>query len=339
MRSAPQSTAVRTAVISTETLNLLVGTALDRRWPEGAEALDTICRYALMPGGKLFRPLLLLESTLAVGGQVDWVLPAAVGAECGHVASLIHDDIIDKDDLRRGRPSVHSKFGVADAIVAGDALIFDMFAGLADCRTAGVPDDRVVGALKAVARAGLDLCRGQSLEAVICEGLIFDEERYITMARLKTAAFFRGACESGAVLGGGSDEAVAALARFGDHLGIAFQIHDDLLAYTSDTQTTGKAGTSDVVNGRLTLPVILAFHAADPLQRSRLVEALGGTSDPGVALATVHEILEGAGAVTAAASVARRYATGARDALLLLPPTPSRERLTWLAELVIARDH
>jgi DNA-binding IclR family transcriptional regulator len=183
-----------------------VADELERRWAGGADALDAICYYSLVPTGKLFRPILLLDSAQAVGGDPMAVLPAAAGAECGHVASLIHDDIIDQDDLRPGRPSVQSKYGINDAIVAGDALIFDLFASLAECRRTGVPDSRVARALGAVAHAGLDLCRGQSLAAELTASRRFDAATYIQVAILKTAAFFRGACESGAVLGGGSSE-------------------------------------------------------------------------------------------------------------------------------------
>jgi geranylgeranyl pyrophosphate synthase len=319
-------------------LDALLRQAVEQRWPVGTSTLDGICRYALVPTGKLFRPLLLVDSALAVGGAVDAVLPAAVGAECGHVASLIHDDIIDGDDLRRGRASVHHRFGVADAIVAGDALIFDMFAGLAECGDRGVPGDRVVLALESVARAGLDLCRGQSLEAEICGGLTFDTDRYLTMVRLKTASFFRGACESGAILGGGTPAEVRALATYGDRLGVAFQIHDDLLAYTSDSGVTGKPGTSDVQNGRLTLPVILAYHRSAPSGQARIRTALASPGDVDEALATLGGVLSATGAVAAAARVARDHAAASREALRDVQRSPSRDRLVHIAELAIDRD-
>lgn len=339
MPGAPRMTAPVGGVDRAGGLDTLVRQAVEQRWPVDASTLDGICRYALVPTGKLFRPLLLVDSALAVGGDVDAVLPAAVGAECGHVASLIHDDIIDGDDLRRGRPAVHRRFGVADAIVAGDALIFDMFAGLAECGDRGVPADRVMSALESVARAGLDLCRGQSLEAEICGGLTFDTDRYLTMVRLKTASFFRGACESGAILGGGTPAEVRALAAYGDRLGIAFQIHDDLLAYTSDTEVTGKPGTSDVQNGRLTLPVILAYHRGGPREQARIRAVLGGHGDAVAALATLRGLLSATGAVAAAVQVARNYATASRDALREMPRSSSRDRLVHIADLAVDRDH
>ncbi len=322
----------------TEPFSLLISTELEKRWANGTILVDSICHYALVPTGKLIRPILLLDSAMAVGGDVSCVIPAAVGAECGHVARLIHDDIIDGDDLRRGRPSVQHRYGIGDAIVAGDALIFDLFAALAECHSAGAPESRVVAALHAVARAGLDLCRGQSLESELTRNPRFDPEAYLTVARLKTASFFRGACESGAILGGGSTESVAALKRYGDLLGTAFQIHDDLLTYISDSQATGKPQTSDVQNGRLTLPVILAYESAQPWERELIERALRGLDDPAHAFANVTDIVARTGAVAAAAERASDLAAQARQTLSGLACTPSRERLDCFAALAIARD-
>lgn len=322
-----------------EPLGQLVADELEKRWADGTGAIDEICHYSLVPTGKLFRPILLLDSAQAVGGDPAAVLPAAAGAECGHVASLIHDDIIDQDDLRRGRPSVQSKYGINDAIVAGDALLFDLFASLAECRQTGVPDSRVAAALEAVARAGLDLCRGQSLEAELTASRRFDAATYLQVAMLKTAAFFRGACESGALLGGGSSEQVEALRLYGESIGTAFQIHDDLLAYLSKSDVTGKPDISDVQNGRVTLPVILAYEAGTADQKQQISDSLFASNDPENGLAILTRITSETGAVAAASHMARTYASTAKNAVLTLPPSPSRDRLTFFADAVISRDY
>jgi geranylgeranyl pyrophosphate synthase len=319
-------------------LGTLIRAELEVRWARGTGLLDSICHYALVPTGKLLRPIMLLESALAVGGDLNEVLPAAVGAECGHVASLIHDDIIDDDDLRRGRPSVQHKFGIGDAIVAGDALIFDLFASLAECRRMGVPGDRVVSALEAVARAGRDLCQGQTLESELTRSISFDEVGYLTVARLKTGSLFKGACECGAILGGGRKEWTDALAAYGAHLGVAFQIQDDLLAYVSDTGRTGKPAASDIQNGRVTLPVILAHNAADTGERRVIREAIGGGASSDHALETLRQLLHRAGSLAAARAVGHEHAERAQAALAVLPAGPSRDRLSCLAELVLTRD-
>ncbi len=315
-----------------------VAAELARRWGDEQGLLASMCAHALVPAGKLFRPILLLESALAVGGDIEVVLPAAVGAECGHVASLVHDDIIDHDELRRGRPSVQHEFGVDNAIVAGDALIFDLFAALAECRATGARTDRIVAALEVVARCGIDLCRGQTLEAELCERMDFDLDAYLTMVRLKTAALFMGACACGALLAGGDEAMVHALGEYARNLGCAFQIHDDVLSYTRATDVLGKPDTSDIRNGRLTLPVILAYQAASPAERLAITDLLAGDGDAAQRREELVTRLDRAGAVTAAADTAREYSRKAIAALQGLEPTASRDRLCGFAEAAVNRD-
>jgi geranylgeranyl diphosphate synthase type I len=239
--------------------------------------------------------------------------------------------------MRRGRPSVPYKYGIADAIVAGDALLFRLFASLAECRNTGVPDKRIVTALVAVAKAGMDLCLGQSLECELC-GAGSTVDSYLKVARLKTGALFRGACECGAILGGGSPRWVGQLAAYGEHLGLAFQIRDDLLPYVSDSYITGKCGKSDIRNKLWTLPVILAYQNAGRQAQAHISAALSGSQDPGDALILMAEVLASTGAIAKASDMARQFAEISRDALADLPDTPSRSRLEHFAELVIARN-
>ncbi|MFE3781952.1 polyprenyl synthetase family protein [Amycolatopsis sp. NPDC059090] len=297
--------------------------------------------HALNVPGKLTRPTLLIESALAVGGAVAEVLPAAAGTEFGHVASLIHDDIIDQDDERRGRPAIHAKYGVDTAIVAGDALIFQLFRCLAECRQAGVADDRIVTALEILADCGKDLCRGQQLETEIGRRRLLDLDVYLEMIELKTAALFSGACRSGAVLAGGREEWVRALGAYGTKLGIAFQIWDDLLPYVGDPAATGKPAVSDLRNRRLTLPVLLAYRDGGPSASEVLDGALGCNTTDGIsdeaAVRAVEEALRAAGAIDASADMARGQAAAAKQMLEELPPSGSRQRLAGLADRAVDR--
>lgn len=312
----------------------IVEADLERRWLQHTGLLEEICRYAMLPAGKLFRPVLLIESALAVGGRLDTVLPAAVGTECGHVASLIHDDIIDDDDMRRGRPSVRARFGDANAIVAGDLLIFRLFHYLADCHDAGASAERVTAALRATAMAGVDLCLGQAMESELTGRLDCREEEYVEMASLKTGALFRGACEVGGLLGGGTRAQAAALARYGHHLGIGFQICDDLLGYLSDPATTGKAATSDLRNHRLTLPLILLLRQGGDDGRRLIERAFAeGSAD----VAAVTEALHHCGAVPAAQQIARDHCDIALEQLRNLPETIHRDALSSFAHLAVRR--
>ncbi|GGU28024.1 polyprenyl synthetase family protein [Streptomyces violascens] len=309
---------------------------LDARWPAGADGLDEVCRHSLLPAGKLFRPCLLLASTQAVGGDPMSVLPAAAAAEFGHVGSLIHDDIIDADTVRRGRPAAHRKYGFDEAIVAGDLLFFSLFECLAECRERGVPADRVVTAVTAISRAGMDLCRGQSLEARLTGRRVFEVGPYLEMVRLKTAALFRAACEVGGILGGGGPAALASLVSYANHLGVAFQVHDDLLPYTSDARSAGKAPTSDVRNGRPVLPVILAHRDAGESSRRRIEDCLAGRTDPAEALAALTMILRTSGAIDRSLALAGRHAQAAVAALDGLPLGEGRDLLAEFVTRALA---
>ena len=299
--------------------------------------LMAICRYAVLPAGKLFRPILLLQSAMAVGGDAFRVLPAAAGTEYGHVASLIHDDVIDGDDLRRGRPSVPNRFGLENAIVSGDSLLFGIFRCLAACRDRGVPDDRIVMALGVVAQAGIDLCEGQSLESRMRGDLRCGVDAYLAMIRGKTAALFRAACQSGALLGGGTERQVEALGVYGDSLGLAFQIWDDVLPYTSDSETAGKAADSDIRNRRITLPVIFVEQSGRPEDRAALDRILTGVEPLEDAHARMLELVTRTGALDASRALAVRHVEAALGALRALPDTPSRDRLATFAEAVVDR--
>jgi geranylgeranyl diphosphate synthase type I len=280
---------------------------------------------------------MLLVSALAVGGSAECALPAAVATETGHTASLVHDDIIDGDEMRRGRPSVQSKYGINTAIIAGDTLIFALFEALASCADTGVPEARVVAAVSAVARAGVDLCRGQCLEAELTGLRMMDQAAYVEMVRLKTSALFRAACETGAILGGGDEAAVAAFVGYADHLGVAFQIEDDLLAYTSDREQTGKAAASDVRMGRPTLPVILAYRGADAATRRKIGAILSGRLAPVEALTAMTAICVHTGALKEAARLSAEHAAAALDCLQILPATRAREQLTEYVALAVNR--
>jgi geranylgeranyl pyrophosphate synthase len=329
---------------------------LARRWPSDADrgaegsayggeengeadsAVSAIARYALLPAGKLLRPLLLIESAGAVGGRAEDVLAAALGVEYLHVGSLVHDDVIDGDKLRRGRPTVAAHFGTADAIVAGDALMLNVFKAVAECADHGIPAQRLLGAVRVLADAGIDLCHGQSLEEELCGDPGCGLERYLAMASLKTGALFRGACHSGAVLGGGTDEQQGALRQFAEHLGLAFQMSDDLLPYISSTAASGKSASSDVANGRPTFPVLLAYELSGPAGKDRLAAALGGAQPLAEAVASVRKVVEPTGAVRAARERVAAEVERAHRCLSTLPEGPSRDVLASIADLSKGRE-
>lgn len=292
---------------------------------EGSDVFGQMCEYAVLQGGKLFRPMLLLDASLSVSMDTERAQPAAAGIEYAHIASLVHDDIIDQDDERRGRQAVHRRYGVPSALLVGDALIFQTFRALATCFDAGAAPDLVVRAVELYAQAGLDMCRGQALEAQVTGDLQCSCETYFEVVRLKTASLFRCAAECGAVLGGGTSEQIRLLAEYGEQLGILFQIIDDLLCYTSAPARTGKSLTTDVSNKRLTLPIIHAYASGTASLRASIEDAFRSNSAD--AYAVILEAVRATGTIKSVRNVAKEYAQKALSVLAGLPNTPSRQRL------------
>ncbi|MFF3614860.1 polyprenyl synthetase family protein [Streptomyces sp. NPDC002580] len=301
------------------------------------DPLAVVDEWALATPGKLVRPVLLLESAAAVGGSWEQVLPAALGLELAHVGSLLHDDIIDGDDLRRGRAAVHRQFGDELAILAGDGLLFASFEQIARCGERGVAAEAVRRACGLMAAAGRDLAAGVALELAFTgaarerrgESVLAD---YVEMVRLKTAALLRCACEIGAVLGGGGVGEVRALAAYGQALGIAFQIRDDLLPYTSTVAREGKPDDSDRRNDRPSLPLILVGVLGGAAARTRLSALVEDDSVGGRERLT--KLLEETGALERAQMVAREYALTGHAALDEIPAGAHREVLRDLIGVV-----
>lgn len=308
--------------------------ALAARWPSESDELNAIARYALLPAGKFLRPVMTMTAAEAVGGEPSQVLPAALAMEYLHVATLTHDDIIDGDMVRRGRPTVHVAHGLAHAIVAGDHLIFEAFTGLAECREAGLRDPAVVESVAVLAEAGSDLCRGQMLEARLVGDITAEPETYLEMARLKTGALFRAVCQIGALLAGASCEQAAALGRYGSDLGVAFQIRDDLILF-ADPDDADKPTGSDLANGRPTLPVLVAYQTGDEDTRLAMGAALTRRSAEPAEFEEFRSLLMATGALEGCHDHAAEFGRRALDNLAGLQPSRSVDLLTGIVQWAV----
>jgi len=185
--------------------------------------------HILSTKGKMLRPFLTLLSCEAIGGRPREILKGAASIEVAHMGSLVHDDIMDESDVRRGVVSVHKKFGMHEALLVGDFLIFNAYAGtlmLADT----VPVDRVVESLRNLTNCALGIVRGQYIEYRRRGKMDLTFGDYMEIITLKTGKQFNGACQAGCILGGGSREMTQRLGAYGENLGIAFQIKDDILS-------------------------------------------------------------------------------------------------------------
>lgn len=295
--------------------------------------------YVIAAPGKLLRPLLMLDACRAAGGNPDHVLPAAVGTEYGHIASLVHDDIIDGDGERRGQETAHVKYGLDTALLLGDLLIFQTFLSFAACEERGASAERVLAAIRTLGETCAAMCQGQALEAARAGDLSTDETTYLEIIRLKTAVFCRAAAHIGAALGGAEPEAVEALSRYGEGLGMTFQIVDDVLVYTGDAHALGKPLSSDLANGRVTLPIVYAIETGGDRVRARIRALFRAEPDDRArAHRELTRLLTDEGALARTRALARWYTVSAKRHLARLPESPARERLRALADAFLARD-
>lgn len=215
-------------------------------------------RHGVLNGGKRMRPALVAESAALFGGDPEAALRVAAALECVHCYSLIHDDLpaMDNDDVRRGQPTVHRKFDEATAILAGDSLLTYAFDILAAPETR-LPDATRLALVLSLARAsGIGgMAGGQALD-LEAETRALDEDEITRLQAMKTGALIRFACEAGALAASAPPADLSRMVRFGEIIGLAFQLRDDLLDLTADSATLGKAAGKDAARGKKTLPSI-----------------------------------------------------------------------------------
>lgn len=270
----------------------LVDSALEKIFPVPAGLQKQVleaARYSLFAGGKRLRPILCLAAADVAGGSLEPVIPAACALEMIHTYSLIHDDLpaMDNDDFRRGVPTNHKVFGEAIAVLAGDALLTEAFEFLAACGDAGVPPDKVLRVIRIAVRASgyRGMIGGQVID-LECENRKVDLATVEYMHIHKTGALLSASLEIGSVLGGGGDHQVKAMRDFGHHLGLAFQITDDLLDVEGDAAVMGKKPGSDAAKHKMTYPALLGLvqsreAAREHVERSLAeLESFGKSAEP-----------------------------------------------------------
>ncbi|HQB39986.1 MAG TPA: polyprenyl synthetase family protein [Deltaproteobacteria bacterium] len=271
-----------------------VDAALDKYLPkegERPESLHKSMRYSVFAGGKRVRPVLMLAACQAVGGDTEKAMPAACAIEMIHTYSLIHDDLpaMDDDDFRRGNPTNHKVFGEAIAILAGDALLTEAFKLISDPLFAAQcdPISRLAVIHEIATCAGsYGMVGGQvvDMESEGKPGMDLPTVQYIHTH--KTGALIKAAVVAGAVLGGADQGKLAAITRYGEAAGLAFQIADDILDIEGTTEEIGKDAGSDQERGKATYPAVMGLAAAKEEARSMMDEAFkalevfGAEADP-----------------------------------------------------------
>lgn len=268
---------------------------------------DSALHY-IKAGGKRIRPLIAVLSARISGGSEEIAIPGAAAVEVLHTFTLVHDDIIDRDEFRRGVPTVHKVWGTEMAIVSGDLLFAYAYRCLVKSLDYGVAVDRIVKAVDMLTDAAITVAEGQALDMLLPVFDRVDVDKYIEMVEKKTAALFASSATIGAVLAGGSEDVIRKLRESMINAGIAFQIRDDILGLLGDEKVLGKPVFSDIREGKMTILVIYALNQIDGKKSKRLRDVLGNRNADLSELHEAAEIIKLSGAIEYAENLAEEYA-------------------------------
>ncbi|HEY9246813.1 MAG TPA: polyprenyl synthetase family protein [Candidatus Methanoperedens sp.] len=287
-------------------------------------------RHLLDAGGKRLRPSALLLAAEAVGGKPENLLPAALSVELVHNFTLVHDDIMDDADLRRGLPTVHKKWGVSRAIISGDALFSKAFEILSCAKS---EPSQIVESIELLSKTSTDICEGQWMDMNFAMRKDVTEEEYIRMVEKKTAVLFAAAVKMGAILSGANRDVSRALWDFGCRTGVGFQIYDDVIDLITPEEILGKAQGGDIIEGKRTLIVI---HA---LSKNVTIEALGKSNATRSEVSSALSALKESGSIEYAMNKAINFVEEGKSALKVLPESDAKKILIGLADYMIARKY
>lgn len=291
--------------------------------------IPQLAAHIVAAGGKRLRPLLTLASARMCGYSGTRHVRLAACVEFIHTATLLHDDVVDESVLRRGLASANAIFGNKASVLVGDFLFARAFQLMVE--------DGSLEVLAILSKAAATIAEGEVLQLVTQNDLSTSEDQYLDVIRGKTASLFAAACEVGAVVADRSAAEAKALSDYGTNLGIAFQLVDDALDYAADEAKLGKTVGDDFREGKLTLPVIVAFQAGDAETRAFWSRTIEEQEQHEPDLDRALALMDGCGAIATTLSRASRFAQAAKQTLSAFPDSPLRRSLAAVADYTVSR--
>jgi octaprenyl-diphosphate synthase len=308
---------------------LQVDQVIARRLDSGVPLVGSVSQYIISAGGKRLRPALLLLCCGALGFKGEQRFNMAAVVEFIHTATLLHDDVVDESALRRGNPTANAKFGNPASVLVGDFLYSRAFQMMVDTQSMRI--------MAVLADATNIIAEGEVMQLMNMHNAGLDEAGYLQVIRSKTAKLFEASARVGAILSGATAPLEEACAEYGQALGTAFQVIDDVLDYTGDAAIMGKNLGDDLREGKATLPLIAAMQRGTQQERETIQQAIE-TGDVGM-LDAVITIVKKTGALDIARHAAQQEAKRAISAAHLLPEGPHRDCLVQLASQLLDRNH
>lgn len=308
---------------------LAVDAAIRRRLQSDVVLIRQIAEYIIAGGGKRLRPALVFLAAGATGYRGEHHVELATVVEFIHTATLLHDDVVDESELRRGRKTANAEFGNAASVLVGDFLYSRAFQMMVAVRSMRV--------MEVVADATNAIAEGEVLQLLNARNLAITEAAYLDVIRRKTAKLFEAAAQLGAIVGEAPPEIEQGLARYGMHLGTAFQLVDDVLDYSGDAAHTGKNLGDDLRQGKPTLPLIHVLQRGSAEQAALVRSAIeGGGQDN---FGAVLEAIRATGALEYVRNKAKDEARLAREAVSALSNSRYRDSLLELSAFAVERDY
>ncbi len=302
-----------------------------KRADSHVEMVPELARYLIEAGGKRLRPMLTVAAALLFGKGSGAQTNYAAAVEFMHNATLLHDDVVDESDLRRGRPAARIIWGNQASVLVGDYLLGQAFLMMVETGK--------LDALEVLARAATVIAEGEVFQLSKAGDLSATPEDYDQVIRAKTATLFQAAAEVGAMAGGADETGRIALRDYGMELGLAFQLVDDVLDYRGESGAMGKNTGDDLREGKMTLPVILTLADANPAEREIITAALGKPDASDAALSQVVAIMTRHDALARTVEEANGHVRKAREALGPLPPSEMKTILSDIAEFYVSRAY
>ena len=302
-------------------------------WSKEPQGLYAPIGYALSSGGKRLRMQLVLAGCRLFGGDEPRALPFAEAIEVFHNFTLLHDDVMDRADVRRGMPTVHVKWNDNTAILSGDQMLIEAYHLLE-----GVPTEHLPELFKLFTKTATEICEGQQYDVEFETRDDVQISDYIEMIRLKTSVLLAAALQGGAIIGGATTAEQQALYEYGIHLGLAFQVQDDLLDCFGDPKTFGKAIGGDISCNKKTYLLLSALKNADDAQRAELNRWLAQTAPSAEKISAVKDLYRATRASEAAEQAIAEHTQQALDCLKQLPQNDETRHLEQMAKSLAKRN-
>jgi len=309
---------------------------------DGSEprSLYEASKHLINAGGKRLRPFITLKSCEIVGGDENSALPVAAAIELLHNFTLIHDDIMDEDTMRRGVPTTHVIWDIPLAIIAGDLLFAKVYESVirrVDKKNA--PPSKILKILDLLTEAAITICEGQTWDMLYEKRNIISEDEYFTMINGKTAALLESSAKIGAILGGGTNEMVWCLGKFGKYCGLAFQLVDDILGLMSDEKTLGKPIGSDIREGKRTLIIVHFLNHASNEEKAEVLSILGDKTASWSKISKAIRLIDSQNSIEYTKDYAKKLIDEAKNQLKIFPSSHPKQLLLDLSDYITSRTY